>query len=281
MTELSIGTILNNVTEKIKYQLPNALEIGLILLSRELSRPKTWVLAHKEELITHKVKQSINEKVDRLMHLEPLPYVMNYQEFFKLPFYVSPEVLIPRPETELLVEQAITWLKANPQKKNVIDVGTGSGIISISIANSIPDANIIATDISLKALCIAKKNALLNKVDGRMQFLNTDLFLGIKTKFDLICANLPYIPTDKLSEVNSINFEPQLALDGGISGLKIISKFLLDCRNYYKKEALILTEIEENQGDIIKTNSKQLFPAASISIVKDLAGKDRLLKIQL
>src|SRR5512139_3750631 len=130
-----------------------------VLLAHILEKPRSWILAHPEAILTQGQQTRLNEAFVRLENGEPFPYVLGHWEFFGLDFEVSPDVLIPRPETELLVEKAIAWLQASPVRRTVADVGTGSGAIAASIAISVWDAQIFATDISPEALQVAQRNA--------------------------------------------------------------------------------------------------------------------------
>src|SRR6266487_1645042 len=165
-----------------------------VLLAHILNKPRTWILAHLELTLTMEQQNQLNESLARLESGEPFPYVLGHWEFFGLDFEVTPDVLIPRPETELLIEKAIVWLQASPVRRTVADIGTGSGAIAVSIAVNVPDVNILATDISKKALDVAKKNAQKSGVDHRIKFVECDL-LPVKPEpfsteghFDLICA---------------------------------------------------------------------------------------------
>ncbi len=146
----------------------------------------------------------MDNSLARLELGESFPYVLGHWEFFGLDFEVTPDVLIPRPETELLVEKAIAWLQESPVRRRVADVGTGSGAIAVSIAVNVPDARVLATDISHKALEVARKNAIKFDVSNQIDFVQCDLLpphiasLATELHFDLICANLPYIPTATL-----------------------------------------------------------------------------------
>lgn len=264
---------------KGKFKAP--LETGLLLISFGLQKPKTWILAHPEFLVNSEALASIKQFTLRLLKGEPLPYITNQQEFYGLPFIVSPAVLIPRPETELLVENAIKWLKANPQARSVLDVGTGSGCIAITLAKTFSELIFTAIDISLDALKIAKINAERNDVMQHINFLESDLLFSVDGNFDVMCANLPYIPTSKLSQVNSLAYEPRLALDGGEDGLLLIRKLLLQAAGHINSPGLILLEIEESTGEAALEVAKQTFPDAAIVLQRDLADKERLISISL
>jgi release factor glutamine methyltransferase len=224
--------------------------------------------------------------VARLEGGEPLPYIVGAWEFFGLEFEVTPDVLIPRPETELLVEKSIAWLsKAEYRSREfrVLDVGTGSGCIAISLAVNLPGLSIIATDISPAALKVARCNAEKMNVSCYITFLETDLFPNACTldSFQLIVANPPYIPTNTLLKIPIYGREPTLALDGGSDGLAIIRRILTGVSNRLRSGGLFLMEIETSEGPAVLSLASDAFPKARIRLDKDLAGHDRLLEIQV
>ena len=257
-----------------------------VLLANIVNKPRTWVMAHPELTLSPEQQAQLDNSLTRLEQHEPFPYVLGHWEFFGLDFEVTPDVLIPRPETELLVEKAVVWLQQNPARKNVADVGTGSGAIAVSLAVNVPQANILATDVSQSALEIAKRNADKNKVSQRIEFVEADLLpqSSIKihqSKIDLLCANLPYIPTDTLHNLPIYGREPTLALDGGNDGLDLVRNLLQLAPDWLATKALLLLEIEATRGAAALTLAHTFFPQAHIQLHQDLAGQDRLLEIQL
>jgi len=209
---------------------------------------------------------------------EPLPYILGQWEFFGRSFKVSPNVLIPRPETESLVDIALGYAGKIQQPK-IIDVGTGSGAIALSLAAELDDADIIATEISRAALRIAQENAQ-RLGQPEIQFLQADLLEPLAGQFDLICANLPYIPSGKLKTLQVSRWEPRQALDGGMSGIDIIYRLLEQARTRIMSQGVILLEIESSLGQASLEAAKSAFPNASIRLVQDLSGRDRIIEIQ-
>jgi release factor glutamine methyltransferase len=250
---------------------------SLLLLAAALDHPKTWILSHREYEPTTQEIQQIQNLVKRVAEGMPLPYVLGQWEFFGRPFRVTPDVLIPRPETEILVEIAVSLARDLKQPK-VIDVGTGCGAIAISLAAELPKAKVIATDISLAALKIARENAR-RLGQPQLRFLQADLLRPFNTDFDLICANLPYIPTNKLQNLGVARWEPRQALDGGKSGLKAISALLHQSRKHLMPNGVILLEIESSLGPASLSAAKAAFPEAQIKLIQDLSGRDRIIKI--
>jgi len=179
----------------------------------------------------------------RLKTRFPIQYILGRAPFFGLDFYVDQSVLIPRPETELVVEQALSLIPEDREFR-CADVGTGSGCIAVAIAVNRPLVRCVATDISEKALAIARKNAAKHGVDDRIDFLLADVLDGVKGKFDLIVSNPPYVKTDEMRNLQvEVKFEPEEALDGGEDGLKVIRKLLRDSGKKLKAESHLVFEI--------------------------------------
>lgn len=258
-----------------------------ILLAHVIGHPRTWLLAHLDAPLSAPMLDSANQAFAKLEAGEPLPYILRHWEFFGMEFDITPDVLIPRPETELLVEKAIKWLTASPERRTVADVGTGSGIIATSIAMHVPSARILATDISYAALKLAKHNAEKFHVHHRIDFLECDILpqhidpLPTDSHFDLICANLPYIPTATMKSLKIYGREPTLALDGGADGLDLYRRLLDTAPAWLAPNGMILLEIEATQGVKALNLAYDKFSSASISLQQDLTGHDRLLEISL
>jgi release factor glutamine methyltransferase len=258
-----------------------------VLISHVINKPRTWVMAHPELTLTLEQQKQLEETLKRLESGEPFPYVLGHWEFFGMDFDITPDVLIPRPETELLVEKAIAWLNKSPVRRTVADVGTGSGVIAVSIAMNIPDARILATDISHEALEVARKNAHKFNVSDRVDFVQCNLLpphpnpLSTEQHFDLICANLPYIPTETLQALPVYGREPTLALDGGADGLDLFRKLMKIAPEWLAPNSLILLEIESARGVQALSLACDMFSEAEIHLHQDLTGRDRLLEIAL
>ncbi len=256
-----------------------------VLIAHIVDKPRTWVVAHPELTLTPDQQKQLDEALARLEQGEPFPYVLGHWEFFSLDFKVTPDVLIPRPETELLVEKAIAWLQESPIRRTVADVGTGSGAIALSIAINVPNARVLATDISHQALEVARKNALRFKVSHRVDFLQCDLLpqhidpVPTEDHFDLICANLPYIPTETLHNLPVFGREPTLALDGGPDGLDPIRRLLQIGPEWLAPNGMMLLEVEATRGIQALNLACDMFSEATIHLHQDLTGRDRLLEI--
>lgn len=276
-----------NTLEKITTRLQNlsdspALD-AQVLLAHITGKPRAWILAHPEIALDPKQDDALKGALARLENNVPLPYVLGHWEFFGLDFIVTPDVLIPRPETEMLVEYAIKWLH-DKSKASVLDVGTGCGCIPICLAKHARDLSLLAVDLSSSALNIARQNAAKHGVAEQIEFIQNDLLANLQPSnfqtFNLICANLPYIPTETLQGLGVYGREPELALDGGADGLDLIHRLLADAPRWLAPQGLILLEIDSSHGKAALGLAKNAFPQAGVSLHQDLAGLDRLIKIQ-
>jgi release factor glutamine methyltransferase len=263
-----------------------------VLIAHVLKQPRTWLLAHDDSPFDPQAVSVLENLVQRLERGEPLPYVLGHWEFFGLDFDLTPDVLIPRPETELLVERAISWLQSSEKRRSIADIGTGSGCIAVTIATHVPTARILATDISSAALEVARGNALKHQVEYQIEFIECDILplpdpspkLGDGQEvreFDLICANLPYIPTGKLHGLPIYGREPTLALDGGDDGLDPFRRLLAIAPKQLAPGGRMLLEIEATRGTTALSLAYDAFEEAEIHLYQDLARQDRLLEIQL
>lgn len=222
-----------------------------ILLVEELKVDRSHLNAFSETEISNKHLISLNKKIARRKDGEPLAYILGYKEFYGRTFLVNKNVLIPRPETEALVE---TVLKEISNKElTLVDVGTGSGCIAITLQLEQPHLNVIATEIDPTALSVARKNAHLHRVDEKITFVKSNLLEEVANPIDIIVANLPYIPSKNLAKLPSgiKDFEPRIALDSGRSKEELYRRLFHQARNKLTPNGKIYYEID---GDILVKN---------------------------
>ena len=250
------------------------------LLAGLSGKTRAWLLAHPEVELDPVAAARLEAALRRLDEGTPVPYILGEWEFYGLLFAVTPDVLIPRPETELLVEAGLEWLHAHPSSRKGADLGTGSGCIAVSLAAAVPDLQLVATDISPEALRVAKRNTGRHGVEERVRLEQADLLSGISGPFDLICSNPPYIPSETLRKLEVYAHEPALALDGGSDGLDCIRRLLHQSAEKLAGGGLVLVEIEAGQGAQAAALARGNFPGGRISLLKDLAGLDRVLRIE-
>jgi len=277
----TIKTLLTQLSQGLSQLSETSSLDAQVLVAHLLGKPRSWVLAHPEVQLDTAEQSNINRAFIRLQSGEPLPYVIGHWEFYGLDFQLTPDVLIPRPETEILVERALAWLRHHPSSTRVIDVGTGSGCIGVALAMNNPSIHVLMTDISPQALHIARQNATQFGLSGRMDFQQADLLDGIVGQFDMICANLPYIPSPMLAQLPVAKREPRLALDGGLSGLDLITRLLDQAKNLLLPGGLLLLEIEASQALSLKSLAADYYQGSNVEILKDLSGNDRCIEVSL
>ena len=267
-----------------------------ILVRHVAGIDRAGLYADPDRTITDREAQHLDALVARRCQREPLPYILGHWEFYGMDFHVSPAVLIPRPETETLVEEALRWArsgetkalgaesaKANARHLRIADIGTGSGCVAISLAKHLPQATVVATDISAEALTVARQNAERHNVQNRIQFVEGDLLTGVEGKLDLIVSNPPYIPDGEVPGLQPevARYEPSMALGGGPDGLSIIRRLLAQASNLLSPDGAIMIEFNPPQSNPLLSEAKRLWPDAECRVVQDLAGLDRVLVIEL
>lgn len=249
-----------------------------VLLAAALGVTRAHLLGYPEQVLTDAQVERFDGWVARHAAGEPVAYILGRRGFYDLEFEVTPDVLIPRPETELLLEQALAFAAGQPGL-TAVDVGTGSGALAVTFAAHAPDATVYAVDISPAALAVAGRNAARNGVADRVTFLEGDLLSPLierGVRVDLVMANLPYIAADEARALEVSRYEPMLALDGGPDGLDLVRRLLAQLPNAANPGALVLLEIGAGQG------------AATLALTggrgtlhQDYAGLDRIVALRV
>lgn len=243
-----------------------------LLLAYSCKIDHTFYYLHMDEEMSEEAYESYQAVIKKRAEHVPLQYITGEQEFFGLPFKVDSGVLIPRQDTETLVEEALKY--ARPGMK-IMDMCTGSGCILISIMKNVADIEGYGFDISKKALIIAKENAAMNKVDAF--FEKSDLFENVTEEYDMIVSNPPYIPSDEIATLmpEVAMFEPMEALDGMEDGLYFYRKIVMEAKNHLKEGGRLLFEIGCDQGQAV--SSMMVYAGfTEVTVIKDLAGNDRV-----
>lgn len=251
-----------------------------LLLEQILQRPHSYLIAHPNHPLSQPEEQQYQQWVRRAAQQEPIPYILGHAPFYGMVLRVNSAVLIPRPETEQLVELALQFAQSRPAL-NLVDVGTGSGCIAIALARHLPHAQVEAVDISADALEVARQNAL-QYAPGRIHFFCGSLLTPISCRPDLITANLPYVTDSEWTQLDDgIKwYEPALALKGGVDGLDLIRELLHQATTLLNPGGAIFLEIGWQQGPTALQLAKIYFPQASVQVIADYAGHDRIVTIK-
>lgn len=251
-----------------------------LLLQHVLGQPHSYLISHNRQPLTAAQQTHYQQLLDRASQHEPIPYLIGSAPFFDFELNISPAVLIPRPETEQLVETAVAWANRQPHPIRLVDVGTGSGAIAIALARQLPQAHIEAVDISADALAIAQANAAALAPD-RIQFHHGNLLQPVAAGLHLIVANLPYVTDDEWTQLDAgVKYEPMLALKGGADGLDLIRQLMAQATDKLDRGGTILLEIGWQQATAVADAVHSFFPKARVQIVCDFAGHDRIVIIE-
>ncbi len=277
---LNVGEALQEGTQRLRTVSDTPRVEAEILLMHVTASSRAGLLAYPEHSLTPAQQSRYQKLVARRASGYPLPYLTGIVEFYALDFEVTPEVLIPRPDTEILVDLALAR-----RPGTVIDVGTGSGCIAIALATHLPQAEVYAIDISSAALAVARRNAEMHSLDERIRLITGDLLDRRPGPVDLIVSNPPYVSTTEWTSLPASirNHEPRLALDGGADGLEVIRRVLSQSQGLLKPGGGLLIEIGAAQGEAAKDIAETFFPGngTSVRIHQDLAGRDRALEVDL
>ncbi|MCL2860166.1 MAG: peptide chain release factor N(5)-glutamine methyltransferase [Oscillospiraceae bacterium] len=278
-------TIKENLVKAIEILKQNKIEDSTLkarlLLAFVLNESKEYLIINSERRIDSALEEKYNNLLKKLINNVPLQYITNSQEFMGLKFYIDENVLIPRQDTETLVQEVLKIVGANivrPKKHcTILDMCTGSGAIAISLAKNVFDAKITAVDISVEALKVAKENAKINHVKDKIEFMESDMFSKVSEKYDILVSNPPYVDEEHMKLLSKeVKKEPQIALDGGEDGLKFYKIIAAEGKKYLNNNGWVLLEIGYNQKEqVCEILSNQGYK--DIVCVKDLASNDRVI----
>jgi release factor glutamine methyltransferase len=253
-----------------------------LLLMHALKIDRVHLYQRLTEPLTARAEAAYRRLLARRAGHEPVPYITGHKEFFGLQFSVARAALIPRPETETLVEIALAFARERygGRRITIADIGTGSGIIAVALAVQLPRARIIATDVSPRALALARRNAERHGVAGRIEFARGDLLAPVSRRVEVIAANLPYLSSSEWEDEvppEVRGWEPRHALDGGAQGLRLVRRLLRQAPARLKRGGALFEEIGWHQGPAVRALAEAAFPRARVEIRPDLAGRDRVL----
>lgn len=284
--DVTVGQAINAATQRLEEaNISTARLDAQVILAHVLGVDRSWLFAHHEQTLSLQQAEVYTELVVRRVMHEPVAYLTHHKEFYGIDLYVDRRVLIPRPETEMLVDQVLTeaTLRA-PQQVSVADVGTGSGAIAVAVAMNAENAHIYALDVSENALTVARRNVEAYALGERIHLLQSDLLAALPGRVDIVVANLPYVTDDDYCtlEPDVRNYEPAQALLGGPQGLDVIARLLPQLPLHCNPGALIVLEIGYNQGPTMLEMVEALLPQATqIELHRDYQGHDRVISFQL
>lgn len=284
---MTLHKALHSVTGMLSAaQIDDACFEAELLLCHLLGIARVQLYCEPERMLTDEEMIKLQCLVDRRLSHEPAAYILERCEFYGIDFYIDQRALIPRPETELLVEEAIRFARCHStpaDKFTVADVGTGSGVIAISLAIALPEARVYAMDISPSALEVANINRQRYQLDDRVVLLQGDLLKPLPEPVDVMVANLPYIRTGDLKTLSPeiVDFEPAMALAGGEDGLDKIHCLLRQTRGKIKPEGCLLMEIGQGQDKPAQSLIRKYLPGAKTELISDLSGINRVVRATL
>jgi release factor glutamine methyltransferase len=285
---LTLIEAINSASEKLASAGISAFRFDAeLLLCHTLEKDRAWLLAHiQDELADHR-REIFEKSVNRRVQREPLQYIIGKQEFWGLEFRVSPDVLIPRPETELIIETVLDLVQTRNEHLTIIDLCSGSGCIAISLATELTAAQIIATDRSGKALDLARENARTHNLSERIRFLEGDLFmpweeLDTREEIDIIVSNPPYVPSAdyKTLQPEVKDYEPQMALISGQDGTEIHQRIIHDAPRFLKSKGTLIMEMGIGQAEALVSMVRENGNYSDPIVLKDLAGIERVIVAQ-
>jgi release factor glutamine methyltransferase len=255
-----------------------------VLLAYVLGQERSWLFAHHDYPLSEAEAEQYTELVARRVCREPVAYLIGRKEFYGMEFLVDQRVLIPRPETELLIDLALAQVRNRKNHRIVVaDVGTGSGAIAVTLAMHAPEAQIYGLDVSPAALTVAQKNQARLAPTSAITFLQSDLLEALPEPVDLIVANLPYVTADEYKQLDPDirDYEPRLALEAGAQGLDVIERLLQQVSHHLKPKGAVLLEIGSHQGDAVIKLAKAMKPRPSyVGLRRDYSGHVRMVTLE-
>ena len=255
-----------------------------VLLRHALRWQRHQLYAHLQDDLAPAHDAELQALIERRLTHEPTAYIVGHKEFYGLELETAPVALIPRPETELLVEEALRAARAGAEARPpvIVDVGCGCGAIASALAYHLPDAVVYALDVSDEALALAARNAARLGLSQRIRFLPGDLLDPLPEPVDIIVANLPYVKSGDWETLppEIREHEPRAALDGGPTGTKVIERLLRQAPAHLRRRGVLLAEIGWDEGERVQEIARECFVGARIAVKKDLAGLDRLLVVE-
>ena len=279
---MTVGTMLRAATSWLRGRGDEEARLDVeLLLARALGTDRAGLYARLAEELLPARRRAFEQLLTRHANGEPIAYILGEREFYGLSFVVRPGVLVPRPETELLVEQVVDYgrtSRANPLR--VIDVGTGCGAVAVALARALPRLRALALDLSPEAVAVARENVARHGVADRVEVAERDLLEGVEGEWDVVAGNLPYIPSQVVDRLDPgvRDWEPRLALDGGDSGLALHARLLDQLPGRLRPGGLLVLEINDDRGDAAVELFWRKLPGAETELLRDVFGRDRVVR---
>lgn len=269
----------------IVNEIPDAKIEARSLVRAALGISQTELITNSDRPVSAPAGKVLDQFVGRRIQREPLHYITGQVEFFGRDFLVDERVLIPRPESELLIEQALLRIsECRIESPRILDIGTGSGILAVTIAAEVPSARVVATDISQDALDMAQENASRNAVSELIEFHNGSITKGLSGEFDIVLCNPPYVLSGFLDDPDvqpELSYEPRTALDGGADGMDVYKRLLVELDGVMASGGAAFIEIDPPVTERCVDLAKRHLPGAELAVLTDLSGLERCMVIEM
>lgn len=283
---VQVGSAVNAATQRLEEAgITTARLDAQVILAHVLEVERSWLFAHYEHELAPEHAECYMESIVRRIAHEPVAYLIRRKEFYGLDLYVDPRVLIPRPETEMLVDQVLTEVAIRaPQPLTIADVGTGSGAIALAVASNAPNTQVHALDLSIHALAVAQRNLERHNLCDRIQLHHGDLLTTLPVRVDVVVANLPYVNTSDFATLDADvrDYEPSSALVAGPQGLDVIERLLPQLPAHLNPGGVAILEIAYDQGELAVALIETVLPQATqLELHRDYHGHSRMISFQL
>ena len=265
--------------------IPDAGIEAQVLLRYALGLDRATFHTSPERELSNEEADAFERVVERRFGGEPLSYITGHREFYGLDFVVTPDVLVPRQETEFLVEAVLEYAGDRGEDESplaIADIGTGSGCIAVALGHHLPNATVYATDVSRGALRVAGENVRKHGLEGRVHLRQGDLFGALDGPVDVVASNPPYLSTEEAADLPpDVQREPRIALAAGSDGMDVLSRLIGGAREYVKAGGMLAMEIDPRRFEAVKSLTGQTYPDDEIRVVKDHAGLDRVVTVRV
>jgi release factor glutamine methyltransferase len=279
---MTVGTMLRAATAWLRGRGDGEARLDVeLLLARAIGTDRAGLYARLGDELTVGSRKSFEQLLARHANGEPIAYILGQREFYGLSFVVRPGVLVPRPETELLVEQVVEFSRQHGHAPlALVDVGTGCGAVAVALARTLTRARVLALDLAPEALALAGENAARHRVADRVEVVRSDLLAGVRGTWDVVVGNLPYVPSPVVDRLDPgvRDWEPRLALDGGPSGLVLHGRLLDQLPDRLRPGGLLALEIADDRGEAALDLFRRKLPGAAVELLRDLFGRDRVVR---